>query len=95
MTSRNKLRTMRTKTPITAPKRALPSTGSVRRRPSVFEIVSSRTAPQRATKVDWWSLILAAAVPGLLAVALVSYVLFPALSTLTDASVITWTGEGP
>lgn len=93
MTSRRETH-RKTKQPIAAPRRALPASRPDRR-PSIFDIDLGEAAPKVAARIDRWGPALTTIVLVAYAAALAGYLLLPALSTLTDASVITWTGEGP
>ena len=95
MTSRNRTRDTRTRKPIIEPRRALPTTGKGRRRPSLFELDLGEIAPRVAATTDRWGPALAIVAAVALAAGVAGWLLLPALDTLAGTSVITWTGEGP
>ena len=95
MTSHDRMRDTRTRKPIIAPDRALPTPGTGRRRPTIFEVDLGGVAPRLAATTDRWGPALATLALVALAAGIAGWLLLPALDTLAGTSVITWTGEGP
>ena len=95
MTSRKSTKDVRIRKPTTTipQTRAFPSAKRARGLPPVLEADPQTVSSSRPTDLLSTSLV----VLGLcvLATAFVAYVLYPAMTTLVDASVITWSGEGP
>lgn len=87
-------RNVRNGRPAVAPRRSLPSMGP-HRRPSIFEVDLGEAAPRLGPPRDRWALVVAAFVVCAFATVFTAYVLQPAMTTLADASVATWTGDGP
>jgi hypothetical protein len=95
MTSRKNIQDVRIRKPATTvpQTRAFPSAKRARGLPPVFEADPRTDTASRPA--DYWSTGFAIFGLCVLATALVAYVLYPAMDTLLDASVITWSGEGP
>jgi len=95
MTSPRNIESVRTRKPITADAR----TGALPTRKPASEPLPVRTVnlevPTPQQPADRWIVALTVAGLCVLAGVLATYLLHPAMSTLIDASVGTWSGEGP
>ena len=87
---------VRIKVPTTGTRgaRPLPSAQPARELPSLVDARAGEVVPRRRASDRW---LAALTIVGLcvLAGALVAYVLYPAMTTLLDGSVVTWSGDGP